>query len=215
MTITRPEVPVQLITPDDVRESIRQTRWHLGNAAARIAWQVEMEAWVTLGYSSWGAMREAEYGGAAFMVPSKSRPEIVRRIKEIEVGKTARGGSKHLTDQEIADTAGVSRRQVQDDLHENNEVRTSAQNVTGTDDDVIDAEIVEDEEHEPRPRRRRPITDAFWTATYDLRKRVESVHRLTEDDRFSRNAATLAGHRNDLIRQRDLLTEVIDRIPEP
>lgn len=142
----RPDIPFQVITPADVRASIARARRSLERAAEEIVWQIEVEAWVTLGYSSWGAMREAEYGGAAFMVPGKSRPEIVRRIKEIEVGRTARGGSKHLTDQEIANTVGVSRRQVQDDLHENNEVRTSAQNVTGTDDDVIDAEIVPDDE---------------------------------------------------------------------
>lgn len=145
MTVTRPEVPIQVITPNDVRASIRRARKSLEDAAAEIVWQIEMEAWRTLGYSSWTAMREAEYGSAAFMVPSKSRPEIVRRIKEIEVGRTARGGSKHLTDQEIADTVGVSRAQVQDDLNGNNKKSSSGQNVTA-DDDVIDAEIVPDDE---------------------------------------------------------------------
>src|SRR5699024_2533634 len=104
------------ITAADVRASIRRAKKSLEAAAAEIVWQIEMEAWRTLGYSSWTAMREAEYGGAAFMVPSKSRPEIVARIKEIEVGRTARGGTKHLTIQEIAETAGVSERQVKRDL---------------------------------------------------------------------------------------------------
>ena len=143
MTATRPEVPIQVITPNDVRASIRRARKSLEDAASEIVWQIEMEAWRTLGYSSWTAMREAEYGGAAFMVPSKSQPEIVRRIKAIEVGRTARGGSKHLTDQEIADTAGISRRQVQ--AHLNDNLRKSAQNVERND-DVIDAEIVSDDE---------------------------------------------------------------------
>ena len=150
MTVSaRPEIPLQLITPADVRASIARARRSLERAAEEIVWQIEMQAWRTLGYSSWTAMREAEYGGAAFMVPSKSRPEIVARIKEIEIGRTARGGSKHLTDQEIADTVGVSRRQVQDDLNENNEVRSSAQNVAPSpeaDGDVIDAEIVPDDD---------------------------------------------------------------------
>ena len=195
MTITRPEAPLQVITPDDVRESIRQTRWHLGNAAARIAWQVEMETWVTLGYRSWDEMREAEYGGIAVIVPKEDRLDLVGRLH-----------AAGLTQKSIAATIGVDERTIRRDL--------ATGQLSGAD-DVIEAEIVEDEEHEPRPRRRRPITDAFWTATYDLRKRVESVHRLTEDDRFQRNAETLAGHRNDLIRQRDLLNEVIDRIPKP
>lgn len=140
----RPDVPLQVITPADVHASIRRARRSLEKAAEEIVWQIEMEAWRTLGYSSWGAMREAEYGGAAFMVPSKSRPEIVRRIKEIEVGKTARGSSKHLTNQEIADTAGISERQVRDDLHDNNKSGSPAA-FAELEPDVIDAEIVDDE----------------------------------------------------------------------
>lgn len=192
MTITRPEVPVQLITPDDVRESIRQTRWHLGNAAARIAWQVEMETWVTLGYRSWDEMREAEYGGIAVIVPKEDRLDLVGRLH-----------AAGLTQKSIAATIGVDERTIRRDL-------ATGQMSGG--DDVIEAEIVEDEEHEPRPRRRRPITDAFWTATYDLRKRVESVHRLTEDDRFSRNLEALACHKKDLNYIYDLLDEVLDRL---
>lgn len=141
----RPEVPLRIITPADVRASVGRAKRSLERAAEEIIWQIEMEAWRTLGYPSWGAMREAEYGGAAFMVPSRSRPEIVARIKAIEVGRTARGGSKHLTDQEIADTAGVSRDTVQSDLHPDDKVSDSLQNVDPVD-DVIDAEIVDDEE---------------------------------------------------------------------
>ncbi len=62
--------------------------------------------------------------------------------------------------------------------------------------------------------RRKPITESFWTAAYDLSKRIESVHRLLNDDRFPPNADEVAAaHRNDLIRYRDLLQEVIDRLP--
>lgn len=145
---TRPHIPISLITEADVRASIKRARRGLEKAADEIVWQIEMEGWKTLGYTSWSAMREAEYGGAAFMVPSKSRPEFVARIKQIEVGKTVRGGSKHLTDQEIAETVGVSRRQVQDDLRENNEVRSSAHSVED-DEDVVDADLVEDDEVTP------------------------------------------------------------------
>ena len=147
MTITvqaRPEVPLQVITPADVRASVRRAKKSLEDAAAEIVWQIEREAWRTLGYSSWTAMREAEYGGAAFMVPSKSRPEIVARIKEIEVGRTARGNPKHLTDQEIAETVGASRDTIVNDLHDYKMPKTR-QNVD-PDDDIIDAEIVEDDE---------------------------------------------------------------------
>ena len=147
MTVaTRPEVPLQVITPADVRASIAHARRSLERAAEEIVWQIEMEAWRTLGYSSWGAMREAEYGGAAFMVPSKSRPELVARIR-----------AKGLTQKEIADTAGVSVGTVNGDLKfssENDEpepiTNSRGQQRPATysraEPDVIDAEIVEDGE---------------------------------------------------------------------
>lgn len=101
----RPEVPLQVITPADVRASIRRAKASLEKAANEIVWQIEREAWVTLGYSSWTAMREAEYGEAAFMVPSKQRPELVQRMK-----------AKGLTNADIASTAGVSDETVRRDL---------------------------------------------------------------------------------------------------
>ena len=128
----RPEIPLQIVTPNDVRASIRRARLSLEKAAEEIVWQIEMEAWRTLGYSSWGAMREAEYGGAAFMVPPKNRPELVERMK-----------AKDLSQREIARTAGVDEGTVRNDL------RSSGAEFSAPDDDVIDAEIVEDDEPTP------------------------------------------------------------------
>lgn len=105
----RPEVPLRVITTTDVRASVRRAKKSLEKAAEEIVWQVEMEAWRTLGYSSWNAMREAEYGEAAFMVPRKDRPELVGRMR-----------NAGLTQQEIADTAGVSNQTVSNDLRDLN-----------------------------------------------------------------------------------------------
>lgn len=58
-------LPHQAITPQDVRASVARARRGLAAAAGEIVWQIEMEAWRTLGYSSWGAMREAEVKWAA------------------------------------------------------------------------------------------------------------------------------------------------------
>ena len=147
--MSSPEIPLQIITPDDVRESIRRAKWSLERAAEEIVWQIEREAWRTLGYSSWDAMREAEYGGAAIMLPTGSRPRVAAQLKAIQVGTTSRGGPKHLTDKEIASTLGVSKRQVEDDLNNNNKRRSSATFVDpDSDDDVIDAEVIEDNSSE-------------------------------------------------------------------
>lgn len=99
-------VPLTIITPNDVRASIRRAKRSLEKAAEEIVWQIEMEGWRTLGYRSWDAMREAEYGGAAFMVPAKRRPELVARLR-----------ATGLTQQSIADTAGVAPRTVRRDLN--------------------------------------------------------------------------------------------------
>ena len=70
-------------------------------------------------------------------------------------------------------------------------------------------------QREPSKPRRKALTDSFWTAAYDMGKRIESVHRLTKDDRFPQNAEKVAAaHRNDLIRYRDLLEQVISQLPE-
>lgn len=145
MTMVRPEIPLQVITADIVRASIKRARKSLEAAATEIIWQIEREAWRTLGYSSWSAMREAEYGGAAFMVPSKSRPELVERMR-----------AKGLTQQEIAKTAGVSVGTVNGDLKFSSENEPApitnsrgqqrpATYARAETDDVIDAEIVDDE----------------------------------------------------------------------
>lgn len=78
-SMRRPEIPLQVIHPDDTRASIQRARQNLHAAADEIAWQVEREGWVTLGHRSWGAMVAAEYGDAAFMVPVKNRPELTNR----------------------------------------------------------------------------------------------------------------------------------------
>jgi hypothetical protein len=85
------------------------------------------------------------------------------------------------------------------------------------DNDVIDAEIVDDPPPTPdRKANRRPITDAFRDATYDLIKVVERVERLVLDDRYPRNAEQVARiSRGDLLRAADLLAAVVDRISKP
>lgn len=146
MSLANVEVPLRVITPDDVRASIKRAKRSLERAAEEIVWQIEMEAWRTLGYGSWSAMREAEYGGAAFMVPAKNRPELLARIR-----------ASGLTQQEIADTAGVSRRSVERDLNATNAHSESSATITNSrgqerpatytrsrDNDVVDAEIVSD-----------------------------------------------------------------------
>jgi hypothetical protein len=68
----------------------------------------------------------------------------------------------------------------------------------------------------PRPDsrpRRRPITESFLDATWNIGKKTESLKRLADDDRFARNGQELA-HQNlaDLKRARQRLDEVIGEL---
>lgn len=59
---------------------------------------------------------------------------------------------------------------------------------------------------DPAPRtevkpQRRPITDAFWSALYDLNKKAETLARLVEDDRFDRNRESIATRNLPQMRQ--------------
>lgn len=61
--------------------------------------------------------------------------------------------------------------------------------------------------------RRRPLPDAFFDAAYDLRKNVERLARLTEDDRFPANREQVAlKHENDLLRTAEALAGVLRAI---
>lgn len=64
-----------------------------------------------------------------------------------------------------------------------------------------------------RKQRKHPLPDSFWRATFDLKKRAESVVRLAADDRFKKNKDQIADvNLSDLVRVRDALTGVIQQL---
>ena len=67
----------------------------------------------------------------------------------------------------------------------------------------------------PAEPKRRALTDAFFDAVYDLGKKAESIRRLVDDDRFPQNAEKVAAkHRNDLLRTRALIDQVLAQLPQ-
>lgn len=66
---------------------------------------------------------------------------------------------------------------------------------------------------EPATPRRRPITEAFDTATFNLKRAVESVTRLAADDRLEKNKDQITGSNlSDLVRVRDAINGVINTL---
>lgn len=87
------------------RESVERARTHLEAAAEEVVRQINGRAWLALGYESWDEMREAEYRGAAVIVPRADRPELVARLR-----------AEGLSQRQIGDTIGTSQQQVSNDL---------------------------------------------------------------------------------------------------
>lgn len=82
--------------------------------------------------------------------------------------------------------------------------------------DVESGEITITPSPEPTPRAtaRKPLTDQFFDAAYDLSKVTERLERLAADDRFPQNADKVAAkHRSDLVRAIDALQGVLHRLP--
>lgn len=86
----------------DVKRSVAIARESGAKFFDQIVWQVENRTWLVLGYADWDEMREAEYGDIGVVVPRADRPELVQRMR--------RAG---MTQQDIAETIGVSLRTVE------------------------------------------------------------------------------------------------------
>ncbi len=210
------------ITATDARRITEQIKvsveavWHL------IAQAYTTRAWSVLGYPSWDDYCTREFGTARLRLPREERSEVVASLRESGLSLRA-----------IAAATGDSHTEVRRSLGRGTNVPPEpvadpepepAQPITGTDGktyqrrastDTGAAEIVEDELATGQKQRRRPLPESFWQAAYDLMKVSQRIERLSEDDRFPKNAGEVAAsHRNDLIRVRDVLQDVINRLPQ-
>lgn len=181
-------------------------------------------AWSALGYESWDAYCAGEFNEARMIrMDREQRREIVAEMRQAGMSTPA-----------IASGIGVSKSTVHNDLPvlEERGVDLPDQ-ITRTDGrghsarwasrpasqspgvDTTTGEIRDEPTvTQARSAPRRALTDQFFDAAYDLTKAVERVERLAADDRWSQNADKVAAkHRNDLIRTRDALQGVINRLP--
>lgn len=170
---------IAAVTAAEVEASIARVIQHAESIWDEWAWQVENRAWEVKGYSSWDEMRTAEYTNiAGVTAPRAERPELVARFR-----------NAGLTQRETAATLGVSRPTVQ---RHDTPTYSKASN-DAFDEDVIDAEVIEDEpvpefgQIEPSRPRRRPIADLLREAGADLDRAIERIERIAQDDRYGSN----------------------------
>jgi transcriptional regulator with XRE-family HTH domain len=94
----------EMWTADEAKQSVERAKRSLADAGQEIVAQVANRAWEPLGYPDWDAMRQAEYGGIAVIVPRADRPELVAALRR-----------EGLSQQQTADTLGVTQRQISSD----------------------------------------------------------------------------------------------------
>lgn len=168
-------------------------------------------AHIALGYGSWTDYLSDVLGEEPLRLARDDRRELVTAL-----------AAEGMSTRAIAPIVGASRQTVANDLESPVKNLTPAPRaITGRDGktytppvpkapanvDAATGEIIE-----PTPRR--PLTDQFFDAAYDLSKVTERLARLADDDRFPQNAEKVAAkHRGDLLRSIDALQGVIQRLP--
>lgn len=80
----------------------------------------------------------------------------------------------------------------------------------------IDGKTYQKREPKPtateRKKQRRPLADDFMHEILKWHPRIKRIAELGADDRIARNAEALIGYRNDLIRFRGVINEVIEQL---
>jgi len=139
----------------------------------------------TLGYASWTAYLQDVFGDEPLRLARDVRQELVAELS-----------SQGMSTRAIAPIVGAGVMTVQDDL---SRVRNRTPDVLVT--DSATGEIVErvitglDGKTYSTPTRvpqRRALTDQAQDAGFELRKAVERIMRVREDDRYTRNKRELA-----------------------
>lgn len=224
---------VQQCDQERARDLTEKIRTSLGVAWELVKDAYRERAWAALGYSSWDAYVSEEFGAHQVRLPREERREVVGSLREaglsIRAIASATGVNRETVRQEVAagdkklppapehrvdpadysmDEGSIAARQAY--------MAAEHEKVTGTDGKQYPAaRPVPPKPSSPPKPQRRPLPDSFFDAAFDLTKKVESVHRLTEDDRFSANREKVAAkHRNDLLEASDLLQQVINRLDE-
>lgn len=209
MSDTTPEI---VITADAARELTDRIRTHLEVACELIKQAFTSRAWAALSYATWDDYCASEFDNSRVRIPREDRAEVVASMREIGMSTRA-----------IAAATGLSQRTISNEAREQN---CSPDTVIG-----LDGKAYQPKPPAPTPNslsesraeqkttptsKRRPITKAFDTTRYELVKNTKSLVRLVDDKRFDQYAEQLAhSHRSDLIRARDAIQVVIDRLPDP
>lgn len=190
--------PMPALTEADAKRLTLQLKLLLGSVADQIDEVKELisqaksgRADVALGYKSWTAYCETEFAGALPLLERPRRLELVSSLTDLGMSSRA-----------IAPIVRVTDRQVRKDQ----QVGTQFPPVPNP---IVGAEIVVEDKpavHRPqitgrdnksytppapRKQRRSSLPDSYRNAVDELRKSIERLERLHDDDRFGENRSSL------------------------
>lgn len=190
--------------------------------ALSVSWDLIKDAWrafdwQALGYPSWDAYCDGEFGTSRIRLPREERREVVSSMREIGMSTRA-----------ISAATGSSTKTITGDLQQVSQSTTPAP-VTGTDGKTYTQQerprataIPQSEldalnnppepedgippqwEHvaqlnpeataalTPEKPKRKPLTDEVWDIVLDLKKIMNRLDRTTADDRFAQKKAQIA-----------------------
>lgn len=193
---------------------------------------ITRQAHLALGYASAGAYVSDRFGKALSRLGIDTRRQVVKELTEAGLSTRAIApivGVSHktiVTDRQVVPAVPPESSLDDDPALTDEECEALADPMDLGDDEPYDDEPEPgrttgiDGKSYPKPTpqlprsNRRPITDAFRSAAYDLGKKVKTLTNLAADDRFNKNADQLAERNlSELIRARDALQRVIDQLP--
>ena len=172
-------------------------------------WQLIREAyasraWAVLGYATWDTYCDAEFGQTRLQLPREERQEVVASLRQsgmsypaiaaatgVSVG-TAHADAKAFSSESLPNrtqgTDGKTYAASRPAPGPNTWVEPQADDYEDDEPEPVIAELVDEPAMpEPAKAKRRPLPEAFTEASRDLTRAAERLHRLTEDDRFTRN----------------------------
>jgi transposase-like protein len=157
--------------------------------------------WAVLGYDSWDAYCNVEFGHARLRLPREERQEVVASLRESGLSvrsiASATGlstGTVGNTVAELSKNGQLPSRITGLDGRERPAARPASDPYTWVEPDADEipgqSHVLEHTALEtvtPTVTRRRPLPEAFADAGRDLTRAAEKLTRLAEDDRFDRN----------------------------
>lgn len=212
--------------------------WHLIEQA------YTTRAWAVLGYPSWDDYCTREFGTSRLRLPREERQEVVASLRESGLSLRAIAAATGIshTEAKRALDAGVTNvppaeaqpitgtdgktytpksRQVDQVADADNLAGQSVPSFMRESDDEIAPGISANDlaalNNPPAPSgpKRKPLTDSFFEAAYDLQKIAERIERLASDDRFEKNSGQIAQKNlGELTRSRDALQRVINQLSQ-